>query len=195
VIVAPETNGEFQVFFEAYGSPPPWTLDAGLDVGSDQSFDSVSATWDGTNVDVAAAYTSGPGAAHGNEVMFMWKSDTGIGWNHEGIMGPIKNSFYLPVITFTGSSLLITTSQTVTASKTRLDFWWQGSTFNFESVASVTIPNEIEDPELAYTTGASSPEAAIVAPVTSNFGSTFGADDWTEPDGGSIWTKHVVTAP
>jgi hypothetical protein len=194
VLVAPESNGEFQSFFQAYGAAG-WTLDGGLDVGPGQSFDSVSATWDGTNVDVAASYTTGSAAARGNEVMFLWKSDSGIGWNHEVVMGPQKYGFYVPVITFTGSNLLLASSQEVTTSKSRLDFWWQGSTFtnfNFESVASVTTPNDVEDPELAYSAGASSPEAVIVAPVTSNLGSTFGADDWTEPVGSPIWTKHVM---
>jgi hypothetical protein len=196
VIAALETNGTFQAFFEAYGAPPPWTLDGGVGAGSGLGFDSLSVTWDGTNVDVAAGYTTSPGNANANEVMVMWESDTDPGWNREVIAGPTKYAFYGPAITFTGSNLLITSSQAVTTTQDRLDFWWQGSTFtnfNLESVTKMTLPDEPGYPQIAYTPGASSPEAALVVPVTSNEGTTWGLNDWTEPFGSSTWTRHIVT--
>jgi hypothetical protein len=198
VIGALETGGGFQAFFEAYGAPPPWTLDGGVDVGSGQSFGSISMTWDGTNVDVAAAYTSGPGEVSDNEVMFLWEADGGPGWNQDVVMGPENYSFYLPAITYTGSNLLNTSNQPLTERKTRLDFWWQGSTFTDftrESVSYTPRPHEFGYPQLTYTAGAGSPETAIVAPVTSNEGTSWGVNDWTEPLGGITWTWHVVTSP
>jgi hypothetical protein len=196
VIVSLRTDGGFYSFFQPYGANP-WVSDGTIDVGPDQSFDSVAVTWDGTNVDVDAAYNSGTGLPNPDELLFAWKPDTA-GWSKKDILGPnsAKPLDYTPAITFTGSNLLLTTDQAVSSTQERLDFWWQGSAitnFNFESVATANGANGYGPPRIAYTEGASAPEAVIVAPFTTNNFETSGLNDWTEPFASSIWTKHVVT--
>jgi hypothetical protein len=197
VIVAPGSNGAFQSFFQAYG-PNPWVSDGTLGVGSGQSFDSVSVTWDGTNVDADAAYNGGAGATSTDELMFMWKSDSSSYWHDENILGPdsAEPFDFAPAITFTGSNLLLTADQQLSSTQQRLDFWWQGSlfsNFNFESVAKASAPSGYGPPQIAFTGGASAPEAVITAPFTANGYETNALNDWTEPAGSSTWTKHVVT--
>jgi hypothetical protein len=64
--------------------------------------------------------------------------------------------------------------------------------FNFETVDTATLPDGYGLPTLALNSG-SSGEVAITCPVTNNTFKTMGLDDWTEPIGGTVWTKHTVT--
>jgi hypothetical protein len=175
------------------------TTAGSLGDSSGPGYSSVSVTWDGVNVDVAASYDSG-GSLFANKLMFMWKPDGNGFWSDEAVTG-ITSSHPLagpPAITFTGDNLLLTAVQLMSTTKLRLDSWWQGSTFtdfNFEPVTTVTSPNGFGPADFAYTEGASAPETAIILPFTTNHYNTNGLESWTDPLGGQTWTRHQVTAP
>jgi hypothetical protein len=187
VIVTPSTEGTFQSWYQPYGGSG-WDSDGTMGVTNGR-FQSLSVTWDGTNVDVVSAYTSG-------EVAFLWKSDSAEFWSDEVLPGPTTAQPVAtdPAIAFTGSNLVVTVVQQMTSSTERLDFWWQGSTltdFNLEKAATATSPKAYFAPILLSDAN-SSGEGAIFAQFSANNAKTFGLDDWTERVGGKAWTKHTV---
>jgi hypothetical protein len=197
VIVAPGTSGAFFSFYQPYGGSG-WVSDGSVGAGSNQYFSYVSATWDGVNVDVVAAFNSGFNDIIADKLVFLWKSDSARNWTDEDITGPTSTQplDYTPAIAWTGSNLIVTAVQQMSSSSQRIDFWWQGSTFtnfNFEKVATSASPTVFYPSTLVSTHDAtSSGEIAIFAPVTTN-NVTAALDDWTQPTGEQGWTKHTVT--
>ena len=195
VIAAVGSNGAFYSWFEPYGGPT-WASDGTLSASGRQFWGPPALTWDGVNVTVAAAFTDGSGIT----LRFMWKATSAQFWSQETLPGVTDAQFLSsdPAITWTGGNLLVAAVQQLTSDKQRLDFWWQGSTFttfNRETVAAASYPDAFGPPALTYDP-ASPGEAVITAPFTTNaFHTTTALDDWTEPTGGTIWTRHQVNAP
>jgi hypothetical protein len=194
VIAAVGSNGAFYTFFEAYGGPT-WASDGSLGAGARQFWGPPAVTWDGVNVTVAAAFTDGTGIT----LRFMWKANSAQLWSQETLPGVTDAQFLAqdPAITWTGDNLLVAAVQQLTSDKQRLDFWWQGSTFttfNRENVTTASYPSAFGPPALTYDP-ATPGEAVITADLTTNAFTTTALDDWTEPTGGTVWTRHQVNAP
>jgi hypothetical protein len=195
VIAAVGTNGAFYTFFQPYGGPA-WASDGTLGASARQFWGPPALTWDGVNVTVAAAFTDGTGIT----LRFMWKSNSAQFWSQETLPGVTDAQFLAqdPAITWTGGNLLVAAVQQLTGDKQRLDFWWQGSTFTTftrETVTAANYPDAFGPAALTYDP-ASPGEAVITVPFTTNaFQTTTALDDWTEPTGGTVWTKHQVNAP
>jgi hypothetical protein len=194
VIAAIGTNGAFYTWFEAYGGPT-WGSDGTLGASSDQSWGAPSLTWNGVDVAAAASFNDGSGTT----VRFAWKSNSAQFWSQQTLPGvtDAQSLAYNPAITWTGDNLLVAAVQDLTSAKQRLDFWWQGSTFttfNRETVTAANNPTALGVPALAYDPAAPG-EAMITADLTTNGFATTALDDWTEPTGGAIWTRHQVNAP
>jgi hypothetical protein len=194
VIAAVGSNGAFYTFFEAYGGPT-WASDGSLGAGARQFWGPPAVTWDGVNVTVAAAFTDGTGIT----LRFMWKANSAQLWSQETLPGVTDAQFLAqdPAITWTGDNLLVAAVQQLTSDKQRLDFWWQGSTFttfNRENVTTASYSSAFGPPALTYDP-ATPGEAVITADLTTNAFTTTALDDWTEPTGGTVWTRHQVNAP
>ena len=194
VIAAVGTNGAFYTFFEAYGAPS-WASDGTLGASARQFWGAPALTWNGVDVTAVAAFTDGTGIT----LRFMWKANSAQFWSQQTLPGVTDAQFlaYDPAITWTGDNLLVAAVQQLTGDKQRLDFWWQGTTFTTftrENPAAANYPAAFGPPALTYDP-ASPGEAVITAPFTTNAFTTTALDDWTEPTGGTTWTKHQVNAP
>jgi hypothetical protein len=196
VIAAIGTNGAFYTFFQPYGGPT-WASDGTLGASAGQSWGAPALTWDGVNITAAAGFNDGTGTT----LRVMWKSNSAQFWSKETVPGvtDAQPLDYDPAITFSGFNLGVTAVQQLTPAKQQLDFWWEGATitsFNKEKVAAAAFPKAFGASALASTSEpTSNGEVAIVAPSTaSDFGTT-GLDDWTQPTGGTGWTRHTITEP
>jgi hypothetical protein len=202
VIVAPEANGALRSFYQPYGGSG-WTSGASLGVGTGQRFESVSVTWDGTNVDLIAGFDDSESTdPSGDTVLFAYKSDSDRYWsssmyltglNYPTELHPLAGA---PAIYETGGNLVVTAVQQMSSSKERLDYWWQGATFtnfNFEAVDTAMDPIAYSSSTVVSTTGTGG-EVAIFAPVTTPSGKV-DLDDWTQPVGETVWSDPQVIAP
>lgn len=194
VIAAVGTNGAFYTFFQAYGAPS-WASDGTLGASAGQFWGAPALTWNGVDVTTAAAFTDGTGIT----LRFMWKANSAQFWSQQTLLGVTDAQFLSsdPAISWTGDNLLVAAVQQLTPDKQRLDFWWQGTTFTTftrETVAAANYPAAFGPPALTYDP-ASPGEAVITAPFTTNAFTTTALDDWTEPTGGTTWTRHQINAP
>jgi hypothetical protein len=198
-VMALDTDGDLYSFFQPYG-PNPWTVTQ-VSAPVDHYFNSAAVTWDGTNVDIAAVYNNGSPYPYGaDELMFLWKSDSASGWSQEDVRQvPATQPFdYTVGLTYTGTNLLLTATQQMSATRVRLDSWWQGPTFtdfNFEAGPTANAPDGFGAPQMTYTEGSSTPESVVTAPYTTSNYQTAGIEDWTVPLDSSVWTKTIVTSP
>ena len=195
VIAAIGTNGAFYSWFQPYGGPT-WALDGTLGAAAGQSWGAPALTWDGVNVAAAAAFRDGTGST----LRVAWKSNSAQSWSKESLPGvtDAQPLDFDPQITFTGFNLGVTAVQQLATGKQQLDFWWEGATitsFNKEKVATATLPNAIAASALAASSVPATAEVAIVAPSTTNDFDTSGLYDWTQPTGGTGWTRHTINAP
>jgi hypothetical protein len=194
VIVSPGSNGAFYSWYQAYGAPT-WGFDGSVGVQNGEAFGGLSLTWDGTNVDVAAAYADGNGGNY-DQVMFLWKPDAAEFWSDEEL--PSANAGqqvdYGPGIAWSGFNLIVTAIQNTTAASTALETWWQGTTFTqFNIGLSATSASGYGPSTVVSTHSATKKgEVVYVAPTSSNDFTTAGLSDWTVPTGGTRWTKHTI---
>ena len=175
VIAAVGTNGAFYTFFEAYGAPS-WASDGTLGAKAGQFWGAPALTWNGVDVTAVAAFTDGTGIT----LRFMWKANSAQFWSQQTLPGVTDAQFLSsdPAITWTGANLLVAAVQQLTPPNPRPAILWQGPT-----LTALTY-----DP-------ASPGEAVITAPFTTNAFTTTALDDWTEPTGGTTWTRHQINAP
>ncbi len=196
VIAAVGSNGAFYSFYEPYGGQT-WNSDGTLGAGSGQGYDEPAITWDGTNVDVAIGYFDGTGET----MRFAWKSNAAEFWSQQRLPGVTDAQplvFGTATITWTGDNLLLGALQELSLTKSRLDFWWQGSTFttfNRENVVVATSPGAFGAPALVSTGAAAGGETVLTAAGTTNDFRSTGLYDWTQPTFATGWTRHKIVGP
>jgi hypothetical protein len=200
VIVAARISGAFESWYQPYGSRR-WVSDGSVGSGSGSGFSTVSATWDGHRVAVAAAYSSSGNLP--NHLVFLWKSDGARYWSKQDIPGVTASQpldGVAPSIAFTGFNLILGATQYIQShSRDRLDFWWQGqdfTDFNLEHVAATATPNFYGPATLVSThTSKSAGEVALIAPFQTTTDPGLALNDWTQPTGQTGWTHHTIAQP
>jgi hypothetical protein len=195
VIAAIGTNGAFYSWYQPYGGPT-WASDGTLGAAAGQSWGAPALTWDGVNVAAAAAFNDGTGTT----LRLAWKPNSAQSWSEQTLPGVTDTQplVYDPQITYSGFNLVVAAVQRNVPATQQLDFWWEGTTitsFNKEKVATATFPHAFAAAALAASSAPASAEVAIVAPSTANDFDTTGLYDWTQPTGGTGWTKHTINAP